>query len=231
MRRFGADVVRWGPDSSPKAALARMLAHRRVDTVLDVGANEGQYALLLRELGYAGRIVSFEPLAAPHQQLRESAARDPLWTVAQRMALGDREGEIAVNVASNGGASSSILAMLETHRRAAPDTSYVGIEVVPMSRLDCIAGEFVGGSRNIFLKVDVQGYELEVLKGATGLLPAVVGAQLEVSLVPLYDGQSLFAEMTEWMQAKGFHVWGIMPGFADNSSGRLLQADFIFFRG
>ncbi|SRR6266446_1800722 len=229
LRHVGVDLVRWRPQSSPEAALARMLNHHRIDTVLDVGANEGQYALSLRELGFGGRIISFEPLAMAHQQLQRSAVKDASWIIPPRTAIGNQDGQIRINVASNG-ASSSILRMLEAHQRAAPDVGYVGTEVVPISRLDRVAKEFLGEARNIFLKVDAQGFELQVLQGAEELICRIAGAQLELSLVPLYEGQALFSELIDWMRKAGLSIWGILPGLADNSSGRLLQTDVVFFR-
>jgi FkbM family methyltransferase len=229
LRRLGVDLVWWKPQSSPEAALVKMLSQHRIDTVLDVGANEGQYALLLRELGFRGRIISFEPLATAYQGLQLSAAKDPLWTIAPRMAIGYRDGQISLNVASNS-VSSSVLPILGNLERAAPDVTYVGSEVVPIIRLDCAASERLSDAQNIFLKVDVQGYELEVLQGAEELLPRIVGAQLELSFVPLYEGQTLFRPLIDFMLHRGFSIWGIMPGLVDNSSGRLLQTDVIFFR-
>jgi hypothetical protein len=120
--------------------------------------------------------------------------------------------------------------MLESHNRAAPDVRYVGTEVVPISRLDRVAEEFLGEARNIFLKVDAQGFELQVLQGAAELIRRIVGAQLELSLVPLYESQALFSDLIDWMRKEGFSIWGIVPGLADNSSGRLLQTDVVFFR-
>ena len=230
LRSVGLELVRWKPQSSPKAALVRMLAQHRIDTVLDVGANEGQYARLLRDLGFGGRIISFEPCAPAHKRLQQCARRDALWTIAPRGALGNQEGQIRLNVASNGGQSSSVLPMLEARKRAAPDAVYVGSDVVRITRLDRSASEHLAEAKNVFLKVDVQGYELEVLQGATDLLPKIVGAQLELSLVPLYQGQALFSELIDRMRGEGFSIWGIMPGLVDNSSGRLLQTDVIFFR-
>lgn len=230
LRRFGVDLIRWRPQSSSGAALAKMLTLHRIDTVLDVGANEGQYALFLRKLGYEGRIISFDPLTATHQQLQRLAAHDASWTVAPRMAIGDQEGEVRINVASNNGASSSILRMLEAHERAAPKVRYVGSEVVPMSRLDRVAARFLGQAENVFLKVDVQGYEYQVLQGCRTLFPRIAGVQLELSLVPLYEGQALFSGLSDYMRQQGFDIWGILPGLVDNSSGRLLQTDVVFFR-
>lgn len=230
LRPLGLELVRWKPQASPEAALGKMLAEHSIDTVLDVGANEGHYARLLREVGYRGRIISFEPGEVAHERLRRSAKEDPLWIVAPRTALGNQDGEVRLNVSSNDGLSSSVLPMLENHRRAAPGAVYVGSELVPVTRLDRAATSLLSGAQRIFLKVDVQGYEFQVLEGATEVLRRVVGVQLELSLVPLYEGQALFPTLMDRMQRQCFEVWGIIPGLVDNTSGRLVQTDAIFFR-
>jgi FkbM family methyltransferase len=228
-RRVGLQVARWNAQSSSEAALSMMLSYHGIDTVLDVGANEGQYARVLRELGFRGRIISFEPLSGPYQRLRELAAGDDLWVIAPQMALGTEEGQITVNISSQLVAS-SVLPMGKLLEGVSPQLKYVGTEVVPVSRLDTACKEYVSGATRLFLKVDVQGYELEVLRGAADLLRTVLGAQLELSFVTLYEGQALFSELVDFMRHQGFEIWGIIPGLVDNSSGRLLQADGIFFR-
>jgi FkbM family methyltransferase len=229
-RHLGIDLVRWRPQSSPDAALAKSLACHRIDTVLDIGANEGQYAKHLREVGFRGRIVSFEPLSGAYERMKATAAKDALWSVAPRGALGDENGELQMNVASNGGASSSIFGMMKAHHHAAPDVTYVASETVPVLRLDVAAEKFLRDRDRVFLKVDVQGYELHVLRGAAGILPRILGAEIEVSFAALYDGQPSFLTLTEWMLTRGFEIWGVIPGFADNFTGQILQADIIFFR-
>ena len=81
------------------------------------------------------------------------------------------------------------------------------------------------------LKIDTQGYELHVLKGASGLLHRVVAMQLELSLVPLYEGAPTFSEMLSYMQSIGFEIFNIVPVFKDNRTGRVLQVDGYFVRG
>lgn len=230
LRPFGLKLVQIKPQTSPEAALGRMLTFNRIDTVLDVGANEGQYANLLRKLGFAGRIISFEPWEPAHRRLQSAAKRDSHWTIAPRCALGNEEGQICLNVSSNDGLSSSVLPMLDAHRRAAPDVITVGSEVVPITRLDTALHGLLPDEQRVFLKLDVHGYELEVLRGATKLFSKIVGAQLELCLVPLWQGQPLFGELTEFMLSEDYSMWGLLPGLADNSTGRLLQVDAIFFR-
>src|SRR5258708_21455934 len=129
VRRIGFDVIRYNPQKSHEAALARLLAAREIDTVLDIGGNEGQYATMVRRAGFRGKIISFEPLAEAHSKLRQAAARDPPWTVAPRMALGDHEGTLLMHVAANS-ASRSTLPMLDPHPRAAPQSPYVAARAV-----------------------------------------------------------------------------------------------------
>jgi hypothetical protein len=86
------------------------------------------------------------------------------------------------------------------------------------------------GGRNLFLKIDVQGFEPQVLEGAARLLDRTQGVQLELSLAPLYEGQTLFLPLVDWLAKKGFELWALIPGFIDNKTGRMLQVDGIFFR-
>src|SRR6185295_6306582 len=135
LRHIGYDLARHSIQSSPGAQLQRILQTLRVSLVLDVGANEGQYARSLRDWGYTGRIVSFEPLSAAHAKLVETSRNDAAWEVAGQTAIGDTDGQIEIHVAANS-ASSSILEMLPAHQRAAPDSGYVATETVPIARLD-----------------------------------------------------------------------------------------------
>lgn len=227
--RFGLDIRRYRPNSSEAWQLNAMLGAHGVNVVFDVGANVGQYAQSLRGAGYGGRIVSFEPLPAAHARLLAASSKDPLWDIAPRMAVGSEDGEIDLHVASNS-VSSSILGMLDAHASAAPDSRYTGSTRVPLRRLDGLASSYLREDSIPFLKIDTQGYEDRVLLGASDLLARVVGLQLELSLVPLYEGQRLYADMLGQIQAHGFELWSLWPGFTDPSNGRLLQLDAVLFR-
>lgn len=229
--RLGIDIHRHRPEASLAGGVCRMLEARGVDLVFDVGANVGQYASELRRSGYAGRIVSFEPVAASWAALSQAAAKDPRWMVPPRVAIGDRDGSVRIHVSENS-ISSSVLPMLDRHRDAAPASVYVADEMVDLARLDRLAGPFLGESRATFLKIDTQGYEQQVLAGAAELLrrPSTAGVQLEMSLVPLYEGQALFEPLVQALKAQGFELWGIWPGFIEPASGRMLQVDVVMMR-
>jgi FkbM family methyltransferase len=228
-RRVGLDVRRFRPATSADAALKGMLALHAVNLVLDVGANTGQFGKLLREVGYAGRIASFEPLSAARVKLADAARHDPLWEIAPPMAIGSENGEIQLHVAGNS-VSSSVLPMLESHAKAAPASAYVGSETVPLRTLDSVATGYLRSDTVLFVKIDTQGYEDRVLRGAEALLKRTKGLQLELSLVPLYDGQRQFDELLAELKAAGFELWNITPAFVDPVHGRLLQIDATLFR-
>jgi FkbM family methyltransferase len=228
-RHAGLEIRRYAPDSSERARLTGLLRARAIDLVLDVGANTGQYARELRELGYAGRIVSFEPLREAHEALARAAAGDLHWTVAPRMALGEHDGEADLNVSENL-ASSSVLTASGIALAAEPLVRANRRERAPMARLDGAATRYLTHAQHMFLKIDVQGYEPQVLAGASGLLGRIEGIQLEMSLVPLYEGQALLWELNDRLERLGFSAHALMPGFSDPLTGRLLQLDGVYFR-
>jgi FkbM family methyltransferase len=229
-RSLGVDLKRYNVQTSEAAKMQRLLAYNNIDLVFDVGANIGQYAKLLRELGYSGRIVSFEPLSSAYSRLKAVSEKDPLWEIAPQAAIGNQEGEIIINIAGNS-YSSSALPMLDAHLESAPESAYSGSETVKLSRLDTLAKNYIKSeTKSIFLKIDVQGLEKQVLEGATAILPLVKGIKLELSLVPLYEGQVLFQEMIDIVEKLGYELYGIEPGFTAEKTGRMLQMDGIFFK-
>ena len=225
----GLEIHRYVPASSRLAQHLAALKTFGIDLVLDVGANYGQYAQELRIGGFKGRIVSFEPLLAAHHALEVASRGDPRWKIHSRCAIGDREGEIALNVAGNS-VSSSVLPMLESHREAAPGSAYVSHEVVPLTTLDNVVPAYISAQDTPLLKIDTQGYEWAVLDGAFATLPKIQGVQVELSALPLYEGQHLWQETIARLQGEGFTLWSLQPAFTDHRSGRTLQWDGLFFR-
>lgn len=231
---FGLELhwIRPAPLSAAQADVQQIVysLHKfEIDLVLDVGANTGQFTSEVRQSGYAGRIVSFEPLSQAHAVLQKTSEGDPLWDVYPRCALGDHDGEVEINIAGNS-QSSSILPMLESHRSAAPESAYQGKEIVPIKKLDAVAEQYLKNANAVFLKIDTQGFEWQVLDGARDTLPQVKGILVELSLVPLYEGQHLWKEMIDRLEAAGFTLWAFKPVFSDQVSGRTLQVDGLFYR-
>jgi FkbM family methyltransferase len=203
-----------------------VLERRGIDLVLDVGAADGGYGTGLRSFGYTGDIVSFEPIAATYARLQDVTAGDPRWT-ARHLGLGAEAGSATINIASNG-FSSSLLPMLDAHIDAAPQVRYVGEETITISTLDAETAPLLEGRRT-FLKIDTQGFEREVLAGGAATVAAVVGIQLELSLVPLYEGGILIDEAISWAYDHGFQMVGLEQGYAA-PTGEILQVDGVFVR-
>jgi len=217
--------VREGPELGRRG---KLLKSRGITVVLDVGAAKGVYASQLRLTGYEGRIVSFEPLSKPFGRLVKTAADDPGWECIQA-ALGTTDGTSTINVAGNSD-SSSFLQIGDRHLEAAPQSAYVKEETVEIKRLDSIWDQIVRPDDRVYLKLDVQGFELEVLRGAEGALPKVAAVQAELSLVPVYEGGPVFREVFDYLEGHGFRLVGLEPGFEDHETGELLQADGTFVR-
>ena len=228
LRKLGWDLLRFSPARHPDARLRHLLGLHHIGLVLDVGANTGQYGHSLRELGYTERIVSFEPLSSAFAKLQTAAGRDEAWE-ARRCALGGEAGEIELNIAGNS-QSSSVLDMLPEHTQALPSSRYVGKEKVPLRRLD---DEFAAVRRDaggVMLKLDTQGYELQVLAGGAATLAAAALVEVEMSLSPLYQGAPTFLELHQVLTGQGFVMASIEPVFADPATGKLLQVDGIYLR-
>lgn len=228
-QRLGWEVRRNGYPNSEEILLGRFLNIARPDTVFDIGANIGQYATMLRKCGYAGRIVSFDALPAAHAELTAAAAGDANWIVAPCVALGRAPGEAEIHVAGNS-LSSSLLPMHDAHLRAAPESRYIAAQKVRVARLDELAPALMRETGRLFLKIDTQGYEEEVLMGAGAVLDHVCAMQLELSVVPLYQGAPSLRRMLELCEQIGFDLYGLIPGFYEEHSSRLLQVDGLFFR-
>jgi FkbM family methyltransferase len=224
VNRSGFDVVRDGF----RHRFVFALQQHGVDSVLDIGANVGQFGQELRRAKFAGRILSVEPLGEAYRRLEAGLADDPRWA-AERAAVSDRPGTLTMNVAGNS-VSSSVLPMRSEHVDAAPGARYVDTEEVVATTVDDLMHRHRLDPASTLLKIDVQGYEKSVLDGAAQTLPEFAAVRTEMSLVPLYDGQALMPEIVAYLDERGFDLWFLERGFTDPHTRRMLQLDGVFFR-
>jgi FkbM family methyltransferase len=220
----GFDVVR----EPFRTRFIPALADHGVTAALDIGANRGQFAHELRRSGFSGPIVSVEPLRDAFSALGSAAAGDALWATEQA-AVGASVGELVMNVSQNS-VSSSVLPILARSVAAAPQTQYVATETVAATTVDELVERHRLNPSVTLLKIDVQGFESAVLDGASATLSRFAALRLEMSLVPLYEGEQLMPEMVSRLSEAGFDLWHIDPGFVEPSTGRLLQLDGTFFQ-
>jgi FkbM family methyltransferase len=228
-RKLGFEIIRNRPSNSALAQLAKVLELAEINVVFDIGANEGQFAREIREYGYTGKIVSFEPLSSARKKLLKYASVDSNWVVHDQAAIGDQDGDIEIYISGNS-VSSSLLPMLESHSSAALGSAYVGSERVSITRLDSVASLYLTPESKLFIKIDTQGFEWQVLDGAPQTLNLALGFLCEMSLIPLYSGQRLWRDILDRLDAEGFKLWALQQGFTDLRTGQSLQADGVFVR-
>src|SRR5260370_38511672 len=153
-RTAGYEIVAIGPLYPAANRRSTMLVCHGVNTVVDVGANTGQYSSALRQAGYKDEILSFEPLSEAYEELEKKSRADPKWRVFHS-AIGDENGEAEINIAGNS-ESSSLLPMLDTHVRSAPESQYRPTEIVQLSTLHSIIEPLLSKESRILLKIDTQ---------------------------------------------------------------------------
>ncbi len=198
-----------------------------IDLVADIGANVGQYSLELIKSGYKNKIVSFEPLSDVYDKLVASSQGYDNWTVHERCAIGNENGEIKINVSENF-ESSSIFNVLDKSIEAEPKTKFIKNETVKIQKLSDVL-KFDKNSK-LHLKIDVQGFEEQVLMGAAAIFGNVSSIEVEISLLPLYEGalspQILLTKLSDYGFSPAFYT----SVFEDVNSGGVLQLNGLFVK-
>jgi len=199
-----------------------------VDRVLDVGANRGQYGRFLRaEVGYHGYIASFEPQSAALKELQARARNDALWKVFG-VALGGGPGELPLNVMQESAFTSFLAPDPSAVPTLARSNSVIQVETVPVRRLDDMMKEVRSGSacHSIYLKLDTQGYDLEVIKGASNTLGSIAALQTEVSVLPIYRHMPNWLTSLKTLKEHSFDVTGLFPVSQDPAL-RVVEFDCV----
>ena len=195
-----------------------------LSTVVDIGANRGQFSLAVREWAPRARVFAFEPLADPAARFRKVFQGDA-GVILHQAAIGPEPGEAIIHV-SAADDSSSLLPISKIQERLYPGTGEVRTETIRVARLaDCVApAEIVPPA---LLKLDVQGFELEALRGCEDLLKGFAQVYAECSFVELYAGQALADDVIAWLRARGFRLSGVFH-LGYDPGGRAVQGDFLF---
>jgi FkbM family methyltransferase len=227
IRKFDIDLIRF-PHPNEKRRM-QLLHTFGIDTIIDVGANRGQFANEIFYYNYVGTIHSFEPIKEAYEELEANSKKKKGW-FTYNYALGSTNSEEIFNI-TNLDASSSFLKMKASHITAAKNIHITHSEKVTIKTLDSIWDEiFTKEPSNVFLKIDTQGFEKNVLLGALQNLSKITGIQIEMSLVELYEGEWLYEEIIQFLKNLGFLLFSVEPGFCNEGTGQLLQMDGIFYR-
>jgi FkbM family methyltransferase len=225
LRRFlhsrGVAVKRF--HSMPEARRTRILASRGVDVVFDVGANFGQYASFLRSAGYTGRIVSFEPVSATYAKLAERSSGDAGWD-AHQVAVAATPGTLA-----NLSFSSPLRPRIGTAEQLDRDAALIRTETAQADTLDNLVARLVGPNETIAVKMDVQGYETAVLDGGPETISRAQVVELELMVVPTYEGETLAPALLARMFDSGFRL-GMVDNVMQDEDGTAFAIDGVFVR-
>ena len=227
LRRRGIVLKRFNVFQSEIHQVVKACDRANCKVLFDIGANTGQFAQECFEAGYSKTIISVEPQSAAHAKLIAVAARNRNWTIAPRCAIGDVAGKTSIHVAENS-VSSSLLDVTDISVTANARTRFIGEEDVDVVTMDELVSQYVLRDDPLAFKIDTQGNEAAVLRGARQSLDNVGVLYLEMSLVPLYRDAPLFEDLYRAITELGFRCIGIFPGFTDVETYEVLQVNSLF---
>ena len=209
--------------------LVHFLNYFNVKTVLDIGANKGQYALKLFKNGYSGDIVSFEALPDMHDELQRKALQyGGRWIIAPRCALDEKNSKEIFYVSKNLQSSSLLKFDQSTENDESLEAdSAISVDTRMLDDLVKLEGYDLG---IYFVKLDVQGAEKRVLDGGADVVKNAVGLQIELGLQPMYHNQISSQDMHKVVSSQGYELWDIFPGYRQSETSRLLEYDGIYFK-
>jgi FkbM family methyltransferase len=232
LRSLGFDIVRYPRRHSLQWDVMRLFERYGVNCVLDVGANDGQYARCLRNWGYRGDIVSFEPVPEVFEALQKAMAGDRRWQ-GYPWALGDADEEAEINVAGGDAQASSFLAFKEDGAaRWGRAHRVVRSMRVPVRRLDSVLGEVTShvATPRIYLKLDTQGFDLRVIAGAGDRLGDVLALQTELAVHHFYEGMVSIGDALNQYRDLGYALTGMHPVARELDGMQVIEFDCVMVR-
>lgn len=236
LHSFHYDIVRKAPPTSGPAFLSSLgsqlkflLDALKIDCVLDVGAHVGEFGRYLREIGYAGYIVSLEPVGASFEELHQHTRGDAKW-LAYKLAAGSATGSASINLMGD--------SELNSFRHFTPlgarllNDQFVSTEVVDVVRVDRFVDEHQADfpATHIFLKLDTQGWDIEAARGAIDILHRVQLVQTEVAVQSLYDGVPSLEASLDFFKKAGYAISGFFPVAFDFAALTAVEVDMLFVR-
>lgn len=230
-RVVGLHVGRYPPTDSLAYHLKTVLRQLEIDCVLDVGAHEGEFAGFLRDLDYAGEIISFEPVASSFATLGKARASDKRWR-GHNIALGAEDGQLEMNIYAGSVFNSFLKPARHGTTRFRDDTQIVRVDKVPVRRLEAIVDEVLAArpAARIFLKMDTQGYDLQVVRGGGRRLAAIRGLQTELAARATYEGMPTLPEALGELDRFGYEVTGLFPVARELDHLRVIEFDCVMCR-
>lgn len=227
-RLLGYELIKLRKHPTSNAHIINLINAHNIDLVLDVGANQGQFGKVLRQEGYRGEIHSFEPVGATFGRLEEASQTDKRW-FAYQLAMGDECGNQTINVAESSDLS-SLLNPNNFGKEKYKKIETLRKETIQVSTIDTFLEEQIADldNKRIFLKMDTQGYDLNVFKGSFNTLKHIICMLSEISLIPIYSGMPHYLDALKNYEEQGFIVTGLYPiSRKDNLS--VVEMDCMLF--
>jgi len=212
LNKAGYDVLKLkNSNFTIEANLLNIIARKNIDCIIDVGANSGQYGTFLRRIGYEGHILSFEPVSHVFRTLESAAKRDAKWQCFQ-LALGDRDEEKEINVYKST-VFSSFLDANEYSKNTWNSLKEVRTEIVQVKKLEDIFQGLMKDIGNVgcMLKMDTQGYDVNVFEGARGILGQIEALQSEIATIKVYEHMPDGLDALKLFREYGFYISGMFP--------------------
>ena len=206
--------------------IVKTLDFYNIDLVIDIGANEGQFAKKIIEYGYKKKIISFEPMKSAFIELKKNSKKYSLWETVN-LGFGKEKSSEFLNISKNS-VSSSISQVLETSTSVEPGTKFISREQIKLISLNEYLSNDEFRDKKIFVKIDTQGFEKNIILGTEKVKNKIQGFMVELSIVKLYTSEASVNEMIGLLNKLGFELWSIERGFSNKKTGQTLQVDVIF---
>ena len=208
---FGYELIKRKKNPSSSTHLINLINNNDIDLVLDVGANKGQFGLMLRKEGYDGEIHSFEPVSNTFNLLNQACVDDNKW-FPNKTAMGKESGEETIHITKSSDLS-SFLNPNDFGKDKYEKIKVTNTETVPINTIDSYLANNIDNykNKNILLKMDTQGYDLNVFSGAINSLKNISCILSEISLIPIYSGMPHYLDSLKNYEQHGFIVTGLYP--------------------
>ena len=224
---FGYELIKLKKHPTLESHLMNMLKHHNIDTVLDVGANVGEFGKMIRKRGYVGTIHSFEPVQELYDQLNNASENDSNW-YSHKMALGSKNEDKQINI-MNKSTFSSFQKLSDFGRQKFPKVEPMSHEIVNISTVNDFISQTIiePESKKILLKIDTQGYDIEVFRGSLSSIQNITLILTEMSIQAIYTQTIAYLDFLQELNTYGFIVTGIYPISRRKEDFSLVEVDCI----
>ena len=226
---FGYEILKKKKIQTINNHLQHIFNSAKINYVIDVGANEGQFALSLRRNNYKGDILSFEPTSKPFKKLVEISKNDERWDV-MNLALGERKESRKINVFEASDLNSFHEASALGKNRFNKGMKKIETETIEIKTLDSILKKIDLKNKNIFLKMDTQGFDISVFRGSKKHMSKICGLMSEIPIQQIYKTTQSYHDILKEYEAEKFQISGIFPVSQNKKNNTAIEFDCVMLK-